>query len=163
MKKELKRENGTINGKPEVFVSIRNLRYVYSNEMRKHPMLMYTNKHGSNAYDWLAVLGVVPVKKDGASKRAQFIASQLEDAIKKAGWEADDDPNAETVSPELNGNDDEEPKFSAMSAMLFLLQVVNQKVDFLINKLGEKFELDESKIIKLDNSETDGVLNKPEV
>ena len=162
MKKELKRENGTINGKPEVFVSIRNLRYVYSNEMRKHPMLMYTNKHGSNAYDWLAVLGVVPVKKDGSSKRAQFIASQLEDAIKKVGWEADDDPNAETVTPEGPDNDDEGPKYSAMSVMLFMLQVVNQKVDFLINKLGEKFELDESKILKLDSSEVEGAPNKPE-
>lgn len=163
MKKELKRENGTINGKPEVFVSIRNLRYVYSNEMRKHPMLMYTNKHGSNAYDWLAVLGVVPVKKDGASKRAQFIASQLEDAIKKAGWDADDDPNAETVASEEDENAEKDQKISAMSEILKLLQINNQMLCFLINKLGEEFELDESKIIKLEDLESGEVENNPEV
>ena len=50
-----------------------------------------------------------------------------------------------------------------MSEILKLLQINNQMLCFLINKLGEEFELDESKIIKLEDLESGEVENNPEV
>ena len=161
MKKELSYIEGMLNGKPELFVSIRNLRATYSEEISKHPELTWNLKNRTHPLRWMEVLGVLPVRQDGKQKYTVFVKHELERALNEKGWVAD---SVEAKEPEgSDGEDESEPRYSLLSVVVFMLQVLNQKFDFIISQLGGKFVLDESKLLRIDSSEDEGVPNKPEV
>ena len=169
MKKKLKPYYGMVNGREELLVSLKNFRDTYSNEIKKHPILMpryaRKNKDGKKAYSsgtprsaWVAILGIPTISIDGAKQRCSFRYESLTAALSVLKWEADEEEfnTQETIfedeTEEAHEEQDGEKRdvlYSVDSVQTLLLQMIDQKLDCILKEHGVSFVLDESKLLKL--------------
>nr|AIF26386.1 hypothetical protein [uncultured bacterium fosmid pJB16B1] len=143
MKAKLVYKDGTLNGRPEKFVTLRSVRTAYASSLPKCLAARGQNSHADPIL-WQEELGIRPYSPDGITKRTCLIANEFHAVVDKYGWKVDD------VVEEAEVDDDNGEEFYSLeSANSILLQIINQKLDKIMSELGVDFVIDDAKLMKM--------------